>query len=106
VGGTTGDNQQPLLFLVERYLPTASRQAALADAALIVATTDMMAREGARIRFLGSTLVLDDEICFLLFDADNAEDLRRLMERASIPFQHVSHALQIAPDDVTTRTSP
>lgn len=80
MGGGGGDNRHSLLFLVERYLPTASRQAALDDAALVVATSDKMAREGARIKFLGSTLVLDDEICFLLFDADNADDVRRLME--------------------------
>ena len=57
--------------------------------------------EGRRIRFLGSTLVPDDEICYSLFDANTADDVRHLMERAALPCQHPSHVLQITPRDVT-----
>jgi hypothetical protein len=56
-------------FVVERYLPGLDRDA-LVDAfeRLQQATTDMR-REGMHVRYLGSTLVPQDEACFCRFEA-------------------------------------
>lgn len=40
--------------------------------------------EGARIRFLRSIFVPEDETCFLLFEGERTESVRQVMTRAGL----------------------
>lgn len=47
------------------------------------------AEESAGVRFLRSMFVPDDEICFLVFEAESSEAVVRLAEQAALPIDRV-----------------
>jgi hypothetical protein len=84
-----------LLFLAERYLPQPSEQTARVDAQQARAASEQLAREGTDVRHLDSMLVPADEICFAMFEAQSAEQVQLLIERAAIPYEHIVQAVRI-----------
>ncbi len=83
-------------FLVERYLPGISVDELRAAAARASAATAAMAAEGARVRYLGSTFLPDEETCFCQFEAPSAEAVAQVNELAEIPFARIASALRIS----------
>jgi hypothetical protein len=71
-------------YLVETYLPrgSAGERAAREQRARSVVTE--LAREGTRARFLGSTYVPEDEMCFFAFDAPSSREAALLAQRAGL----------------------
>ena len=71
-------------YLVETYLPRgiAGERAAREQRARSVAKE--LAREGTRARFIGSTYVPEDEMCFFTFDAPSSRDAALLAQRAGL----------------------
>ena len=57
-----------------------------------------MAEEGISVRYLGTTLLPDEEACFCRFEAASAEAVEEANHRAALPFAHVTAAEQIALD--------
>jgi len=86
-------------FLAERYVSTASPELARRDAARVSAASREQTDGGTAVRYLGSTLIPSDETCFSLFEAESAEDVRRLLERASLPYDRIVEAQRIDTDD-------
>jgi hypothetical protein len=85
VGGVTG-------FLVEIYAP---RTSALADdSARARRAAEAVAREGVAIRYIRSILVPEDETWFHLFEAQSAEAVERVVERAALRPGRIVEAVQ------------
>ena len=65
--------------------------AATAERARQAALT--LAAEGQRIRFLRSTFLPTDELCFLVFEADSPGVVSEATERAAIEFERIVEAV-------------
>jgi hypothetical protein len=89
-----------MLFIAERYLPGARRDTAILEARRAISECDRQNLAGLHIRYVGSTLVPDDEISFLFFTAPSLADVIHLLEVAAIPCQHVGRAVRVTPGDV------
>jgi hypothetical protein len=85
-------------YLVERYLPDVSQDEVAAIAARAHAASEAMAAEGVAVRYLGATLLPDEEACFCRFEAPSAATVEEANCRAALPFARVTAARQIALD--------
>ena len=86
-------------FLAERYVSTANPELARLDAARASAASRAPTESGETVRYLGSTLIPSDETCFALFEAASAEEVRRLLERASLPYDRIVQAVRICTEE-------
>jgi hypothetical protein len=80
-------------FLVERYWPGISvdeHAAALARGRQVAAA---MRLEGKGIEHVGSTLVLDQETVFCLFEAESPALVAELNERADFHYDRIDEAV-------------
>lgn len=71
-------------YLVERYVPRAKGTRLAELAAAGQAAARQTEGSAAAIRYLATTLVPGDELCYCLFDAPSIEALRRACELAQI----------------------
>jgi hypothetical protein len=80
-------------YLVERFLPgdPEAQLAAVADRAS--SSAEAMRREGIELRYLGSTLIPEDQMCFCLFEAPSAEAVGQANLRAGLTFERILEAL-------------
>ena len=80
-------------YLVETYLPRgrAGERAAREERARVV--VEELVREGTRARFIGSTYVPEDEMCFFTFDAPSSRDATLLAQRAGLGAVRVVEAV-------------
>jgi hypothetical protein len=85
------------VYLVERSLKgipmsdlAAAQQAAIAQA------RDCSA-EGTPVRYIRSTFVPDSGACMCLFEAADADAVRRVNERARLPFDRIVEAYDLTP---------
>lgn len=79
-------------YLVECYLPRA-RSTELADmAARLSAWYGGGGGEAHATRYLRTTYVPEDEICFHLFEAESVEAVREASTRASLTFDRIVEA--------------
>lgn len=87
-------------YVVETYVPRGrgAEHAATAERARHAALA--LAADGQRIRFLRSTFLPTDELCFLVFEADSSDVVSEATERASIEFERIVEAVD---DDGATR---
>jgi hypothetical protein len=74
-------------FLVEVYAPRSAAVSELEAAARSAAEAPPSRR--ARVRYLDSVFVPEDETCFHLFEACSAEDVCRAATRAGLRCQRV-----------------
>ena len=76
-------------YLVECFLPR-TRANELADVAARLSSRQSRGGEAARpARYLRSTYVPEDEICFHLFEADSVEAVREASQGASLVFDRI-----------------
>lgn len=79
-------------YLVECYLPR-TRATELAEVAARLSTQHRRDEHAAQLaRYLRSTYVPDDEICFHLFEAESVEAVRQASLRASLTFDRIVEA--------------
>ena len=76
-------------FLVESYV--ARTDARGVDSRVRCARR--AAAGGTAVRYLRSFFVPEDEICFLLFEAASADDVRDAARRADLHFERISEAV-------------
>ena len=79
-------------YMAEAYMPSTTDLTALE--AEIRSATRTMRKEGARVRFLRSVLVPEDETCLLLFEANSAETVNELGRRASVTLTRVLETVE------------
>ena len=87
--------ETPGTYLVEHYWPgvTVERFSAAADA--VRAAAGAMAREGAPIRALHSTMVPADESGFCTFAAGSAALVEEAYARAGVRFERLVEAVEL-----------
>jgi hypothetical protein len=76
-------------YLVERYLPGITAGELEDASARLADTADALAAEGFGVRYVGSTYVPKEESCFCRFEASSREAVRRVCERARLPFARI-----------------
>jgi hypothetical protein len=82
-------------YLVELYLPRGDATA-LADAAFRArAASEQLTGEGRNIRYVRSIFVPQDEICFHLYEAEEAAVVREASQRACIAHERVVRAVSV-----------
>lgn len=79
-------------YLVEHYLPASGATALLDDAARL------RSGDGASARLLMSFYAAEDEICFHLFDAQSASDVRRVSTAAGIEVDRIVGVVTVGAD--------
>jgi hypothetical protein len=82
-----------MLFIVERYLPGLDRAALQRSLDQLEQAVAEMRGEGTAVRYLGSTIVPDDEACFCQFEASAAADIAEANRRAGVPFDRIVDAV-------------
>ena len=76
-------------FLVELYVAASDGPEIVEHAR---AGAESVARAGTRVRCVSSIFVPEDETCFLLYEAETIDDVRRAAARAGLTFERVALA--------------
>jgi uncharacterized protein DUF4242 len=84
-----------MVYVVERYLPGLTRAELLHGLARLERTPEA--------RYLGSTIVLEDEACFCQFEAPSAAAVAEANRRAGLSFDRIVPAVTVEP---TERRAP
>jgi hypothetical protein len=84
-----------LTFLVEHYWPGVTVEEFRTAANRVRASAEEMASADARIRFLHSTLVPEDEAAFCVFTAASSKLVEDAYRRAGIHFERIVDALEL-----------
>jgi hypothetical protein len=82
-------------FVVERYLPGLDRVALERGFDRLRQATEDMRAEGTNVRYLGSTVIPQDEACFCHFEADSEGAVIEANTRAGVPCHRVVAAVAV-----------
>jgi hypothetical protein len=85
------------VYMVERELKGISMSDLAAAQQLAIKTSSAYTAQGTPMRYIRSTFTPEDGRCMCLFEANSAENVRRLNEEAKIPFTRVVEALDLTP---------
>jgi hypothetical protein len=91
------EEMQMTVFMVERNLKGISMEALAGAQQAAIATAGWMREEGILIRYIRSTFAPHDGRCMCLFEAGEEAEVRRLNDRAGIPYNGVVEALDLTP---------
>jgi len=80
-------------YLVETYLARSGADARGERDRRARSAAAELAQKGSRIRFVGSTYVPEDEMCFFTFDAASSDVVRRAAELAGLEAMRVVEAV-------------
>jgi hypothetical protein len=86
-----------MVYVVERYLPGLRHSNLLRTLPELERATEELRAEGSAVRYLGSTVVLEDEACFCHFDAPSAAFVVEANRRAGLAFDRIVPALAVRP---------
>lgn len=86
-----------MIYVVERYVPGVSRTELERALERLAETTRELSRDGADVRYLGSTIVPEDEACFCQFEARSEELIAETNRRAGIAFDRIVPAVAVTP---------
>ena len=81
-------------FLVEHYWPGVTEHGFAVAAESLRVAADCIAAEGAALRYLHSTLVLDDEAAFCVFEAGSRALVEQAYARAGVRFERILDAVE------------
>ena len=84
-------------YLVESYHPLARSEELLEAAARARRAAQGLLAEGKRVRYLRSALLVGDELCLHLFEADSASLVSEASERAGLSAERVVETV-LGPD--------
>jgi hypothetical protein len=93
-----------MVYVVERYLPGVSSAELERALAGLRQTTRAMRREGTPVRYLGSTIVPEDEACFCQFEGRSQAAVAEANRRAGVAFDRIVPAIAVSAE-VSRRTS-
>ena len=86
-----------MVYVVERYLPGVSSSELERALVVLRRTTREMRSEGTPVRYLGSTIVPDDEACFCQFEAPSHAAVAEANRRAGVAFDRIVPAVAVSP---------
>ena len=62
-----------------------------------IATAQQFSADGTPVRYIRSTFVPASGACMCLFEAGDADAVKRVNEQAKIPFDSITEALDLTP---------
>jgi uncharacterized protein DUF4242 len=83
------------VYVGERYIPEAERSVALEQAERLRSAVLQAAPAGAPVRLLSTTFVPNEEWVFDLFEADSADQVRRIYEVSGVPVERVTEGVHL-----------
>lgn len=86
-----------MIYVVERYVPGASRSELEQALSPLGSVSEQMRSEGIALRWLGSTIVPQDEACFCQFDAPSENAVAEGNRRAHLAFDRIVAAVAVPP---------
>jgi hypothetical protein len=86
-----------MVYVVERYLPGLSRSDLLPRLSGLEPVTQDLRERGLEVRYLGSTIVLEDEACFCEFESPSETAVAEANRRADLPFDRIVPAVLVQP---------
>ena len=91
-------DEPPLIeFLVEHYLPGATRRDLREASSRLGERTDELVGAGEPIRYLGSTVVPAEESCFSRFESGSEALVRRVLDTAQVAYARIHVAEVVHP---------
>ena len=84
-----------MVYVVERYLPGLDQRRLLPMLEKLGQATQELRIEGTHVRYLGSTIVPDDEACFCQFEGASEAAVAEANERAGVPFARIVAAITV-----------
>jgi hypothetical protein len=83
------------VYAVERSLPGITTGALAGAQAAAIDAASQSSAEGVAVRYLRSVFLPGDDRCLCLFEAGDAQAVRRVNDRAGLPYLAVSEALDL-----------
>jgi hypothetical protein len=83
-------------YMVERYLPGVTQAAFEELRARIASAAERVAAGGARVRYLGSTFIPEEESCFCRYEGGSVSDVRRACDDAGVPYARIHETRDFA----------
>lgn len=85
------------VYMVERSLKGIAMSDLAAAQKAAIASARQSTADGTPVRYIRSTFVPESGACMCLFEADGADAVKRVNEKAKIPFDRVTEALDLTP---------
>ena len=85
------------VYMVERSLKGITMNDLAAAQQRAISTGKEMTQEGIPVRYIRSTFAPDSGRCMCLFEASDDEQVKKLNQKANIPFDSVVPALDLTP---------
>ncbi len=83
-----------MVYVVERYLPGLCRADLLPGLSRLTPAIEELRKEGSEVRYLSSTIVLEDEACFCEFEG-SSEAVAEANRRAGLLFDRIVPAVLV-----------
>lgn len=84
-----------LRYLVEAYVPRAGAQEAAAAGRRLRDAARELASEGLAVRYVRTTFLPEDEICFHVLEAGSVEVVREVCSRAGLGSPRIAAAVEV-----------
>ena len=84
-------------YAVQRTLTGISMDQLAGAQKAAIACSAAMTAEGNNVRYIRSNFYPSSSRCTCLFEAGNAEDVRRVNEKAKLPFDKIEEVLDLNP---------
>ena len=85
-----------MVYVVERYLPGLSDSHLLQGLSRLE-RAEIEREETGTVRYLGSTIVLEDEACYCRFEGPTEAAIAEANRRAGLPFDRIVPAVTVEP---------
>lgn len=85
------------VYMVERDLTGITMPQLEGAQQAAISTSRRFTADGTPVRYIRSTFVPGEARCMCLFDATNADDVRKVNDEAKIPYTRVVEALDLTP---------
>ena len=85
------------VYLVERSLKGIQMGDLAKAQEAAIATSQKFTADGTPVHYIRSTFVPETGACMCLFEAQGAEEVKRVNEQAQIPFDRITEALDLTP---------
>jgi Protein of unknown function (DUF4242) len=84
-----------VVYVVERYLPGRAEADLEPMFQRLRGATRALQAEGIDVRYVGSTIVPDDEACFCQFEAPSEQAVAAANRRAQAPFDRIVPGVRV-----------
>ena len=85
------------VYMVERNLKGIAMSDLAAAQKTAISTANSYAAKGTPMRYIRSTFAPEDGRCMCLFEATNADSVKRLNDEAKLPYSQIVEALDLTP---------